>query len=50
MKQLLVKKDIKTLTVKIGDSISLIKLTDILFIDAEDKYVFLHTADGKNID
>ncbi|GAB3909113.1 LytR/AlgR family response regulator transcription factor [Mucilaginibacter boryungensis] len=47
MKQLLVKKDIKTLTVKIGDRILLIKLTDILFIDAEDKYVFLHTADGK---
>src|SRR5476651_1018158 len=47
MKQLLVKKDIKTLTVKIGDRILLIKLTDILFIEAEDKYVFLHTADGK---
>jgi two-component system LytT family response regulator len=47
MKQLLVKKDMKTLTVKIGDRILLIKLTDILFIDAEDKYVFLHTADGK---
>jgi two-component system LytT family response regulator len=47
MKQLLVKKDIKTLTVKIGDRVLLIKLSDILFIDAEDKYVFLHTADGK---
>lgn len=47
MKQLMVKKDIKTLTVKIGDRILLIKLNDILFIDAEDKYVFLHTADGK---
>jgi two-component system LytT family response regulator len=47
MKQLLVKKDLKTLTVKIGDRILLIKLADILFIDAEDKYVFLHTADGK---
>lgn len=47
MQQLLVKKDIKTLTVKIGDRILLIKLNDILFIDAEDKYVFLHTADGK---
>lgn len=47
MKQLLVKKDIKTLTVKIGDRILLIKLDDILFIDAEDKYVFLNTADGK---
>ncbi|GAB3922961.1 LytR/AlgR family response regulator transcription factor [Mucilaginibacter myungsuensis] len=47
MKQLMVKKDIKTLTVKIGDRILLIKLNDILFIDAEEKYVFLHTADGK---
>lgn len=47
MKQLMVKKDIKTLTVKIGDRILLIKLNEILFIDAEDKYVFLHTADGK---
>jgi len=47
MKQLLVKKDIKTLTVKIGDKILLIKLDDIIYIEAEDKYVFLHTADGK---
>lgn len=47
MKQLMVKKDIKTLTVKIGDRILLIKLDDIVLIDAEDKYVFLHTTDGK---
>ncbi|MDT3403262.1 LytR/AlgR family response regulator transcription factor [Mucilaginibacter terrae] len=47
MKQLMVKKDIKTLTVKIGDKILLIKLNDIVYIEAEDKYVFLHTADGK---
>lgn len=47
MKQLLVKKDIKTLTVKIGDKILLIKLDDIIYIEAEDKYVFLHTSDGK---
>lgn len=47
MKQLLVKKDIKTLTVKIGDKILLIKLDDIIYIEAEEKYVFLHTADGK---
>ena len=47
MKRLEVKKDIKTLTVKIGDKILLIKLESIIYIEAEDKYVFLHTADGK---
>src|ERR1700685_2941902 len=47
MRQLLVKKEIKTLTVKIGDKILLIKLDTIIYIDAEDKYVFLHTTDGK---
>jgi len=41
------KKTIKTLTVKLGDKILLIKLTDIVHVQAEDKYVFLHTADGK---
>lgn len=41
------KKHIKTLTVKIGDKILLIKLIDIVHIQAEDKYVFLHTVDGK---
>ncbi len=47
MKQLQIKKDIKTLTVKIGDKILLIKLDNIVFIEAEEKYVFLHTSDGK---
>lgn len=45
--QLRIKKDIKTLTVKIGDRILLIKLQDLVFIEAEDKYVFLNTLDGK---
>lgn len=47
IKQLRLKKEIKTLTVKIGDKILLIKLDSIIYIEAEDKYVFLHTADGK---
>jgi len=47
IRQLNIKKDIKTLTVKIGDKILLIKLDTIIFIEAEDKYVFLHTADGR---
>ncbi|MNJ92874.1 Transcriptional regulatory protein YehT [compost metagenome] len=37
----------KTLTVKLGDRILLIKFEDIVHIQAEDKYVFLHTTDGK---
>lgn len=38
---------LKTLTVKIGDKIWLIKLNEIIYAEAEDKYVFLHTTDGK---
>lgn len=47
MQQLFVKKELKTLTIKIGDKILLIKLADIVYIEAEDKYVFLHTTDGR---
>jgi two-component system LytT family response regulator len=41
------KASAKTLTVKLGDRILLIRLEDIIHAQAEDKYVFLHTADGK---
>jgi two-component system LytT family response regulator len=44
--QLKPKKEIKTLTVKISDKILLIALDKIIAIEAEDKYVFLHTEDG----
>jgi two-component system LytT family response regulator len=47
LKQIQGKKTIKTLTVKLGDKILLIKLSDIVHVQAEDKYVFLHTVDGK---
>jgi two-component system LytT family response regulator len=47
IRQIQGKKSIKTLTVKLGDKILLIKLDDIVRIQAEDKYVFLHTVDGK---
>jgi two-component system LytT family response regulator len=47
IQQLYPKKEIRSLTVKLGDRILLIKLTDLCFIDAEDKYVFLNTLDGK---
>jgi len=44
--QLKPKKEIKTLTVKIGDKILLIALDKIIAIEAEEKYVFLHTENG----
>jgi two-component system LytT family response regulator len=47
LRQMQQKKAIKTLTVKLGDKILLIKLADIVHVQAEDKYVFLHTVDGK---
>lgn len=47
IKQIQGKKSIKTLTVKLGDKIILVKLSDITHVQAEDKYVFLHTLDGK---
>ena len=47
IRQIQGKKAIKTLTVKLGDKILLIKLEDIVHVQAEDKYVFLHTNDGK---
>ncbi|MFN0293837.1 LytR/AlgR family response regulator transcription factor [Pedobacter helvus] len=47
MLQMKGKATLKTLTVKLGDRILLIKIEDIIHVQAEDKYVFLHTADGK---
>ncbi|SOD14531.1 LytR/AlgR family response regulator transcription factor [Pedobacter xixiisoli] len=47
LQQIKGKPTAKTLTVKLGDRILLIKFEDIVHIQAEDKYVFLHTADGK---
>jgi two-component system LytT family response regulator len=40
------KTEIKTITVHLGDKIMLVKLEDIAFIEAEDKYVFLHDLEG----
>ncbi len=36
-----------SLTVKLGDRILLIKVADLVAVEAEDKYVMLHTRDGK---
>ena len=41
------KKEIHSISVKTGDKIKLIPLSDIAFFEAEDKYVFLSTADGQ---
>jgi two-component system LytT family response regulator len=40
------KAEIKTITVHLGDKIMLVKLEEIAFIEAEEKYVFLHDMDG----
>jgi two-component system LytT family response regulator len=47
IRQLSAKKEIKSLTVKLGDRIVLVKLADLGYIEAEEKYVFLNTVDGK---
>lgn len=41
------KKEIYSISVKIGDKIRLIPLSDIVYFEAEDKYVFLATTDGQ---
>lgn len=41
------KKDIHSISVKSGEKILFILLTEISFFEAEDKYVFLNTTDGK---
>ncbi len=41
------KKEIFSVSVKSGEKIFLVPLSEIAFFEAEDKYVFLHSADGK---
>lgn len=41
------KKEIYSISVKTGDKIRLIPLSDIAYFEAEDKYVFLSTMDGQ---
>lgn len=41
------KPEMHSLSVKSGDKIMLIPLTEISYFEAEDKYVFLNTQDGK---
>lgn len=42
------KRELKTLTVRLGDKIMLVRLDEISYIEAEDKYVFLHCLDGSS--
>lgn len=41
------KKEIYSISVKTGEKIRLVPLSDIAFFEAEDKYVFLSTMDGQ---
>ena len=41
------KKEIHSISVKTGEKILLIPLSDIAYFEAEDKYVFLATTDGQ---
>lgn len=41
------KKEIYSISVKLGDKIRLVPLSDIAYFEAEDKYVFLATTDGQ---
>ena len=41
------KKELSSITVKIGDRILLIRLEEITYFEAKDKYVYLYTIDGK---
>ncbi|GAB3808379.1 LytTR family DNA-binding domain-containing protein [Spirosoma humi] len=41
------KKEIYSISVKTGEKIKLVPLSDIAFFEAEDKYVFLATIDGQ---
>lgn len=41
------KKEIKSIPVKIGDRILLIKLEQIVYFEAKEKYVFIHTEDNR---
>jgi two-component system LytT family response regulator len=47
LQQMQVKKEITAIPVKIGDRILLIRLEEIAYLEAEDKYVNLFTLDNK---
>lgn len=47
LEQMQPKKEIHSISVKTGDKIRLVPLSDIAYFEAEDKYVFLSTVDGQ---
>lgn len=47
LEQMKPKKELFSISVKTGEKIRLIPLTDIAFFEAEEKYVFLATTDGQ---
>lgn len=47
IQQIKPQKELHSMSVKSGDKILFIPLTEISFFQADDKYVFLNTADGK---
>jgi two-component system LytT family response regulator len=49
IRQLHEKKENKTLTVKQGDRIFLVKLNEVVYAEADEKYVFLYTIDGRRL-
>jgi two-component system, LytTR family, response regulator len=47
LEQMQPKKELHAVSVKTGDKIKLVPLTEIAYFEAEDKYVFLCTMDGQ---
>lgn len=47
LEQMQPKKELHAVSVKTGDKIKLVPLTDIAYFEAEDKYVFLCTMNGQ---
>ena len=41
--------DLKTLSVKRGNKFTLVQLSDIVYLEASDKYTFVHTAGGQRL-
>lgn len=41
------KKEITAIPVKLGDRMILVRIEDILYLSAEEKYVTIHLIDGK---
>jgi two-component system LytT family response regulator len=43
------QREIKTLSVKKGTKFTLVQLADIVYLEAYDKYTFVHTANGQKL-